>query len=193
VNTSHAGRVYREKRASLVVLAVLALANAAFFGGVVYPLQSRVASADQRAAAAATELAAAEREHGLASETLLGKEKAQVELMRFYEEILPSNQSAARRITYLRLAELAREADLAFDQRTFSVADLRESSLNRLDITMLLTGPYDSVRQFIHELEETQEFIVITGVELVQRRTNDSALELTLRLATYYRTADDGQ
>ncbi len=184
-------RVFAEKRTVITLLATLALANAAFFGGVVYPLQRRVASADQRAATAAAALASAEREQKIARDTLVGKERAQKELSRFYTDILPRDQSAARRITYLRLAELARDAGLQFDHRTFSVQEQRDSTLLRLDITMLLSGRYADVRRFVHELERAQEFVVISGIELVQRDLDDSMLELTLRLATFYRTTND--
>lgn len=184
-------RVVREKRVIILLLAILALGNAVFFISVVYPLQRRVATADQRAAAAAAAMASAESEQKGARDTLVGKDRAQAELARFYEEILPSDQSAARRITYLRLAELARDAGLEFDHRTFAVQEQRDSTLRRLDITMLLSGRYADVRTFIHELERAQEFVVISGIELVQRDQDDAMLELTLRLATFYRTADD--
>jgi hypothetical protein len=185
-------RVFREKRAVLIALLVLAAGNAAFYGGVVFPLQQRVASADQRAATAAAALAAAEREHRMVAETLEGKERAQQELQRFYGEVLPADQSAARRITYLRLAELAQNANLAFDRRTFAVEEERDSALQRLEITMMLAGSYGDIRRFIHELERGEEFIVISGIELVQRQRDDAMLELTLRLRTFYRAAGDG-
>jgi len=191
MNESLFRRVLREKRTVILLLAFAALANVAFFASVVYPLQRRVATADQRAAAAASALASAEREQKAARETLVGKDRAQDELTRFYTEILPASQSAARRITYLRLAELARDAGLEFDHRTFSVQEQRDSRLQRLEITMLLAGRYADVRRFIHELERAQEFVVISGIELVQRDQNDAMLELTLRLATFYRTADN--
>jgi hypothetical protein len=193
MSTGLGRRIFREKRPIIIALTLLAIGNAVFFATVVYPLQRRVATADQRAAAAASSLKAAQAEEKLAKDTLVGKERAERELRRFYDEILPSNQSAARRLTYLRLAELAQQTDLQFDHRTFSVEEIRDSSLTRLDITMLLSGAYGNVRNFIHELERANEFVIIRGIELVQREQNNSPLELTIRLATYYRAGDDGR
>lgn len=187
-----ARRVFREKRPIIIALLMLAVGNAAFYAAVVYPLQRRVSSADQRAAAAASALSTSEREHKTARDMVVGKERAQQELKQFYGEILPVDQSAARRITYLRLAELAQDANLAFDHRTFAVEEQRDSALHRLDITMLLSGAYPDVRRFIHELERAKEFVIINGVELVQREEDVNALELTLRLATFYRAERDG-
>jgi hypothetical protein len=191
MSTIVAGRIFREKRTLVLALLLLALCNVGFYAAVVYPLQARVASADDRAAAAAAALAAAEGEHTLAREMVVGKERAGRELQRFYEEILPTDQSAARRMTYLRLAQLARDANLAFDHRTFAVDEERGSSLRRLDITMLLGGNYDDIRTFIHDLERAKEFVVISQVELSQRERDQTGLQLAVHLATYYRTQPD--
>jgi hypothetical protein len=150
-----------------------------------------VANADQRAAAAVSELSAAQQQYKLANDTVSGKSRAEKELQRFYSEILPIDQSAARRITYLRLAELARESSLQMGRRVFSVEEERNSSLRRLDITMVLEGAYPDIRRFIHELERSESFVIITGVEMVQREKSE-APELTLQLATYYRAAGNG-
>jgi Tfp pilus assembly protein PilO len=185
-----ASRIFREKRTPILLLLVLAAGNALVYATVVYPAQRRVASADQRAAAAAAALAGAEREQKIARETVEGKERAEVELRRFYEEILPADQSAARRMTYLRLAEVAGESNLAFDHRTFTVEDERGSALRRLDITMLLQGSYADIRQFLHELEKSPEFVVISQIELQQRaqqQREPPGLDLRIQLATYYR------
>ncbi len=185
-------RVFREKRGLILVLLALALANAAFFAGVIYPLQRRVASADQRAAAAAAELATAEREHQRAVAVVEGKQRAETELRRFYDQILPASQSDARRMTYRRLAELARDANLDFDHRTFAVKDVRDSSLRRLEIVMLLQGSYGDIRRFVYALEKGREFVVITGIDVVQREQDSAGLELTIQLATYYQVRGDG-
>jgi hypothetical protein len=192
MNTGLLARTIREKRGIVLLLAALAVANAALYGAVVYPLQQRVASADQRAAAAAIELASAQREFNAARDTVAGKERAEKALQRFYGEILPGDQSEARRITYLRLADLARQSNLVSDHRTFAVEADRNSSLQRLEMTMALSGDYADIRRFIHDLEQSKEFVVITGVELVKRQQND-ALEVTLQLTTYYRTTGDGR
>jgi Tfp pilus assembly protein PilO len=101
-------------------------------------------------------------------------------------------------MTYLRLSELARDANLDFDQRTFQVAEVRESSLRRLEISMRLAGEYSDIRNFIHQLERSPEFVVVTGVELAQGQQQDAPLDLAIQLATFYRLPagqgpDDGR
>jgi Tfp pilus assembly protein PilO len=184
-------RIAREKRPWLLALVALALINLAVYVTVVYPLAGRVAAAGQRAESAARDLGQALREEQQARNTVAGQARAAEDLTRFYEEILPGDQAEARRITYLRLAQMAQRANLRFERRTFAAQEVRHSQLSRLEMTMVLRGAYRDVRRFIHQLETSPEFVVITNVGLAQqRREQGDLLELTLALATYYRTVD---
>jgi hypothetical protein len=53
---------------------------------------------------------------------------------------------------------------------------------------MELAGSYMDVRNFIHEIESSPEFVVIDSVGLTQGSQNDDPLRLTLQLSTYFRT-----
>jgi Tfp pilus assembly protein PilO len=186
------GRVYREKRRLILPLAVLAVANVAALLLVVYPLSVRVAATEQRAQDSASRLARATQEYRAAQATLEGRERTDKQLERFYGEVLPKDQTAARRITYLKLAQLARDADLLYDRRSFTIdTDEKESELTRMDIEVPLQGEYADMRRFIHTLETAPEFIVIRDVQLAKtNKENSSALTLTLNLTTFYRAVD---
>jgi Tfp pilus assembly protein PilO len=186
-------RVLQEKRAFIWPLAVLLVANVVAFLATIRPLAHRVAAADARAAAAAAELAAARREEDRARRTVAGKARAEQDLERFYREILPADHAAARRLTYPRLAELAQAHGLRFTHRRFAVERDRGSRLERLEAEMAIEGAYADMRDLIDEIETTPEFVVITGIELAQRQQPNDPLQLTLRLATYYRAPDDGR
>jgi Tfp pilus assembly protein PilO len=185
------GRIYREKRRLILPLAILAVANLAALLLVVYPLSRRVAGTEARAATSATRLARATQEFHSARATLEGRERTDKQLERFYAEILPRDQTAARRITYLKLAKLAREADLLYENRSFATASEKESMLTRMDIAVPLHGEYADMRRFIHTLETAPEFLVIRDIQLT--KSNDeksSALTLQLNLTTFYRTGE---
>jgi Tfp pilus assembly protein PilO len=186
------GRVYREKRRLILPLAVLAVANVAALLLVVYPLSVRVAATEQRAQDSASRLARATQEYRAAQATLEGRERTDKQLERFYAEVLPKDQTAARRITYLKLAQLARDADLLYDRRSFTIdTDDKESELTRMDIEVPLQGEYADMRRFIHTLETAPEFLVIRDIQLAKtNKENSSALTLTLNLTTFYRGAD---
>jgi Tfp pilus assembly protein PilO len=60
--------------------------------------------------------------------------------------------------------------------------------VTRLKVTMDLAGSYADIRDFIHEIEASPEFVVIDDVGLTEGVQSDRALRLTLQLSTYFRT-----
>ncbi len=179
-------RVLAEHRRIVIPLSVALVANVLAYALIVYPLSQRVANVTQRDLAAEQALAQATAEHGQASGTLTGKARASTELTTFYSEVLPRDLSGARRLTYLRLAQLARESNLRFESGTYTPTDERGSTLTRLKIVLGLAGTYADIRTFIHALESSPEFVVIDNVELAEGAEGGN-LAVTLELSTYYR------
>jgi Tfp pilus assembly protein PilO len=181
-------RIAGEHRRVLIPLSIALLVNAVVYGVVVYPLAQRVANVEQRDQAAEQALAAARREHAQAAGALTGKARASAELATFYSDVLPQGLTGARRLTYLRLAQLARESDLEFQSSRFTPTDPRDSTLRQLNIEMVLSGNWPDIRTFIYQLETAPEFVVIDNVELAEGADGGS-LVVTLALSTYYRDA----
>jgi Tfp pilus assembly protein PilO len=192
------GRVAREKRAVLIPLALGLVVNIALSAVVVFPLSRRVQSAEGMEAQANRVLRSAELDQAAASLVLERKVRAESDLSRFYTQVLPADLSAARRQTYVRLAQLARAADLQYQRRLEEVQPPRTTGsgpvavLTRYEIAMVLRGEYDSVRQFIRDVEASQEFLSIEDVSLAAGTEPGSPLVLTLVMATYYRAGRDG-
>ena len=179
-------RAVREHRRVVVPLAIALGVNVVVYGAGVYPLSQRVANIEQRDRTAEEQLLAAQREQAQATGTLTGKDRAAAELATFYKDVLPSDLAGARRLTHLRLAQLAREANLKFLRDTFVPVLERDRTLTQLKIEMVLSGSYGDMRAFIHQLETAPEFVVIDNIELGQG-AEGGALAVTLRLSTYYR------
>ena len=191
-------RVFLERRVIILPLAVALLANAAIFALVVYPSSGRVARAEQQEQAALQELAAAQREFGAATRTQRDKARAEQDLQTFYTDILPADMAGARRATYLHLSRLARDSGLQYQRRLEESrepkADDRDAAttLARLDITMVLEGDYEGVRQFLRDVEASDGFIVIDNIGLAEGADRSANLVLTVKLSTYYRVATRG-
>jgi Tfp pilus assembly protein PilO len=184
-------RVAREYRRVLVPLVVLLVVNALAYLVIVAPLARRVANIEQREASAQSDLAAAKREYDEANGTLTGKDRAARELETFYSSVLPANLTAARRLTSLRVPQLARQLDIAFDNRSTPVPDRRrDSELVRLTSEVGLAGRYDDLRTFVHQLETSPEFVVIDTIELEEGEEETGLLEVKLYLSTYYRAGE---
>jgi len=191
-------RVFLERRVIILPLAVALLVNAAIFALVVYPSSGRVARAEQRERVTLQELAAAQREFADATRTERDKVRAEEDLQKFYTEVLPADMAGARRATYLHLAQLARDAGLQYQRRLEESREPAESgqaaapTLARFDITMVLEGDYEGVRQFLRDVEASDGFIVIDNIGLAEGTDRSSTLVLTVELSTFYRAATRG-
>jgi len=180
-------RIAGEWRRVLLPLAVLAIVDVTVYAFVVYPMTLSAAGAARRADTARQARVAAEREFELAQAVVRSSGVAAGDLQRFYTKVLPADLPAVRRMTYARLAELARETNLLYDRRSFEEDPAYRGTLKRLQITMDLEGNYRDIREFIYRLESAPEFVVIEDLALSSGNDEEAPLALTLRLATYFR------
>jgi hypothetical protein len=183
------GRIIREHRAALVPLAVVLAVNAAVLGAVVLPLSQRVATNETRAASTERAQATATAEFKQAEGLREGKARASTDLETFYREVLPADVASARRMTHVQFQQRAREHGVQYQRGSTAEEQLRESSLNRLSVTMTLSGDYDDIRALIYELETSEDFFVIDNVALSEGGEQNAPLTLALEISTYYRTA----
>jgi len=180
-------RAVVEHRRVVIALGAGVALNAAVYALVVYPLSDRVANVAERERAAEQALAQAKADHDQASGTLTGKSRAAAELTTFYRDVLPQDLAGARRLTYLRLARLARESGLEYQRATYAPVVESESTLTRLQIQLVLSGSYPDMRDFIYQLETAPEFVVIDNVHLAEGADEGGSLVVTLDLSTYFR------
>ena len=188
-----AKRVLYEKRTLVLPLAAAFLVNIGVYALVVYPLAVKSATAVSRAAVAAVVRQSAEGDMAAANALVSGKTSADQELATFYQKVVPASLDDARRLTYARLPALARKTNLKFESRRSGIElqDLKNTRLGRLQTQLTLEGEYESLRQFLYELENAPEFIIIDEVGLAQSETN-KPITLTLLVSTYYRLEPNG-
>lgn len=195
-------RIIAEKRAVLWPLAIALVANIVAYAFVVRPLAIRSTGSADRAAAAQAARRDAEREEARARALVTGKAKADEELASFYNTVLPADQAAARRMTYLPLVALARKTNVTFQSQSFSPEDRSKdtrdaqtgapaSGLSRLGIHLMLQGDYRNIREFIYQLETAPEFVIIDSVTLTEGQANEPE-HVLLELSTYYKQANSG-
>ena len=186
-------RILFEHRRAVWLIVGLLLLNVALFALVVYPLSRKVDGGEAAAQAAATELAAATRDEANAQATVTGKGQADAELQKFYHDVLPPDQSGARRIMYLRILQLAEQFNLAPPRYSVDPNEQRRNTdLRKLSMTLTVSGDYANIRRFIHALESAPEFLVLENVALTQGESGSRTLQVTAVVSTYYRTGGDG-
>jgi Tfp pilus assembly protein PilO len=182
-----ARRIFVEKRALIIPVAVGVVLNIAAYLFVVRPLALKSAGVADRAIAARQALTLAERDLAAARALVTGTSRADEELATFYDQVLPPDQNSARRLTYLTVYHLARKMNVKFLDRKYEVEPpKRDARTGRLKIRTELQGDYENLRQFIYALESAPEFVIIDDVTLSQ---NDATkpLTLTIELSSYYR------
>jgi Tfp pilus assembly protein PilO len=178
-------RIASEKRWWLALIAVALALNVAVYAFVVRPIAARTGSAGARAAAAAEARQQAERQIADLEWEQQARRQAEQDLNAFYEEVLPDSLSAARR-TYATLPELAANAGVTSNRRRTDVTAVGEDGrLQRMSVVMELQGTYEDLRQFIYDLEQSEEFIVIDDVTLTEQR-DEGSLGLVLTLSIYF-------
>ncbi len=180
-------RVARDHRAWLIPIGAVLAINLGVLAGVVLPLTQSVESGDKRAVAAAQALSEAQADYKSAEATRDGEARADRDLERFYQQVLPADVAAARRVTHLKLSQLARGHDVTFQQSAAAPETVRDSQLERLKVSYLLSGDYDDIRQFIYDIETGPDFVVIDNVVLSEGGPGSAALSLNLELSTFYR------
>jgi len=189
--TASLQRVFADHRSVMVPLAIGLITNVVVYAVGVYPLSRRVRAATTRTDEASQVERNAETIYGRAVSLAEGKARADDELRTFYKDVLPRGLAGARRITYVRLANLAAETGLHYERRTVRSELERDGTLAKLEMTMVLAGAYEDVRRFIYRLETSPEFLVIEDVSLAQAEEGEAPLVLTLNVSTYYVPDDD--
>jgi Tfp pilus assembly protein PilO len=180
-------RVITEHRRWLVPVGIVLAINLVVLAAVVMPLRQSVASGTTQAEASAAALREAIADLKTAEATRDGQSQALKDLDRFYGEVLPADFAAARRITHVKLAQMARSHDVTYQRGATTPESLRDSSLERMRVSCSLAGDWDDIRQLIFDIETGPDFIVIDNVSLAEGSDANAPLSLTLELSTYYR------
>jgi hypothetical protein len=180
-------RILLEKRALVLPLAIALVANILAYGIVVRPLEMKSAGAADRARQTAVALSTAEKELATARALVSGKAEADQELSSFYQKVLPADLTAARRLTYASLPELAKKTGVRYEARSASNEESEKADkLGHMKLTMVVHGDYRNIRQFIYELESAANFVIIDDLTITEKSPNEPQ-QLTINMSTYFR------
>ena len=186
-------RVMTDKRRLVVPLALGIIVTVLLYALVVFPLGRQVRSGESEARLQHDQLYRAQADYKLAKATVTGKQQADSALQKFYKDVLPVSAGVARKLTYARLAQLAKQANVSLEHGSNAVKHEKGSELSKLTTTYTLSGDYRNVRRFIYALETAPEFIVLENVGLTSssgEQAQNRALSMTLEIATYFRSGD---
>jgi Tfp pilus assembly protein PilO len=182
-------RIYGERRAVLLPLLILLAANVAVLALAVLPLAQSVSNLEDESTNTATELWRARQLDKQAKDAGASEQRADVELRKFYGEVLPGDAVAARKLVAF-LEHSANANGLTFQRTQLEEASVKDSRLERMSGKVTLIGDYPNIRKFLYAVETAPEFVIVERVALAQatdtKSTSSGRLVVTLDIATYY-------
>ena len=186
-------RVLVERRAVVLPILVVLLANVAAYVLLVLPLEHSVTSAAEESVQALGDLGRARREATDAKNARTSSVQADDELQKFYGGVLATTFSQARDVADFWLDRTARESGVTKKGSEYDYDVVKDSRLVRVKGTVSLEGSYGNIRRFLYAAETAKEFIVIEKVELSESGTGAAGgdtLGVKLNLSTYYVAAE---
>ena len=133
-------RVFVERRAVVVPLTVFLVGNIAVLALVVWPLQRTVAGGKESQWQVTQQVAAARALEVQAKMDRAGKDRADIELRKFYTEILPKDDSTAIGAATFSLTRLADDSNVTFKVGQWEREAVKDSTLTRLSVNFSANG-----------------------------------------------------
>lgn len=171
------------RRRLLVALLVVLGLNTAVFAAYTLPRTLQVRSATSRAAAARAEVEQERKEVG----ELRGRADAikanAADAERFYTDVAPR----AEVLSVLEDVErMAREPGLKPGTRSFAPAEVTDSRLARVRVTLPLQGSYEQLVGFLGRVERSKHFLTVDRIAL--RGGEEGSANLQVELSAYFRS-----
>ena len=184
-------RALVKKRRIIVPPVIGIIAIGVLYVAVVFPLSHQVAATEREERTSRDELVKARQDYNNAKATVTGKQQADSALLKFYKDVLPADKSVAQRLTFTRLADLAKQSNVKLEHGTNEVSHEKGSSLSKLSTRYTLTGDYRDVRHFIYALETAPEFIILENIGLTSALDQQTrGVAMNLEIATYFRSGN---
>jgi len=169
----------------LVVATALLFGNALFYGMILRPRLASVRSADSTTLA--LEATVREADERLSAMRARSEEmtRARDALQTFFTDTLSTKEARLVRVQR-ELSRIASDFSVTPTQLRFVQESVTGTDLVRLAVELPLVGGYNNLRQFLRQVEASDEFLVVESVQLQEGEQGGSMLNLRVRISTYY-------
>lgn len=174
------------------VLAGVVLVNVALHATVVRRMVTlsgdREAILDRRS----EELAAATAEVRALERTVSKIACSRADVRHVFEDLLSSK---TERLTAIlrEIRQLATSHRMDPSRLAFNWTPVRGSDLVRFDISFPLTAPYGTLREFVKQVESSENFLLIEDITLNEQRAEGRNLRFQVTIVTFFRDPDLGR
>ena len=180
--------IWREKRVVLIILAILLLANTAFFFTYRVQYESRLKALDDRLQEAQDRLQRARNARIAAQQQIDGYHKVQTDLADVYNQRWATEPE---RLTALvvEIKKVTAASQLVPRSLSFSESSdgQKGTGTTAVAIHFAVQGTYQQVRRLINLLELSDQFVIIDAISLGGAGEKDQTLTLNIRLKTIFR------
>lgn len=109
------------------------------------------------------------------------------EIARVYDDLLSSKEE---RMTSIQreVRKLAVDRGLDPDRISYSPSEVKDTGLVRFTISFPLEGDYSTLEDFVNAVEDSENFLIIEQVSMVE--ADGRKLRLNVDLATYFQAPD---
>jgi Tfp pilus assembly protein PilO len=168
-----------------MVFLVLLIANGMFYVFFAKPRVDEYKAVSDANAPRIQELERREKAVEAREAYLQGLVQVDEDLTRLRRDVL---QTRDRRMISVQeeLYELAQDFNINIDQVTVQNEILEREGIDRFAMTVPLRGGYANLRRFIQAVEESDTFLVVERVGLVEGAEGGVLLQLNITLATYF-------
>lgn len=189
------GRIYRERRQTILAVGGFLVANVAVLLFAVFPLTQSVGANQTAANDARLKLLTSQANNKHVKDARSRRDQAQQEITKFYTSVLPKSHDAAVSLLTFQVRQAAVDAGMKVDVTSTTSTDERESKLVKVSEHITLDGAYQNIRKFLYAVETAQEFVVVEKVELAQKSADlgnpgAGGLAVGLDISTYYVRSD---
>ena len=179
--------IWREKRVLLGILAVLLVANAAFFFTYRVRYESRLKALDERLHDSENRLQRARTARMAAQQQIAGYRKVQADLTSIYNDRWATEpERLTALVTEIKKVTAASQLVPHALGFTETKEDQKNTGTATVKIQFSVQGTYQQVRRLINLLELSDQFVIIDSISL-GGGNNDQALTLNIRLKTIFR------
>ncbi len=169
----------------LLILMVLFVFNLLFFLFFTRPAYSRYRNLSADNFPALRALEQKEKETEIIEKRFSRISETENNIKEFYQEILSTKDERMIDIQ-LEVVDIAMQFSINPDTMKYGNEELLKEGVEKFTISVPLVGTYANLRNFLHKIENSENFLIVDRVFLTTAKEGGVILQLNIQLSTFF-------
>jgi Tfp pilus assembly protein PilO len=169
----------------ILILTTLFVLNLLFFLFFTRPAVSRYGNLSAKNDPALRALELKEKETEVIEKRFSRITKTENNIKEFYEDILSTKEERMIDIQ-LEVVDIAMQFSINPETMKYSNEELLKEAVEKFTISVPLTGTYANLRNFLHKIENSDNFLIVDRVFLSTAKEGGVILQLNIQLSTFF-------